>query len=199
LSEQPTEDSWVAHDARRPRTPSDISIIPGARPRLARARRLDAAPATQTSRVLGFQEEQRTRTPSESIPPVRQAPRPPERIGGRALGLGKDGRPSVQKSPRLQIDGEEAQRVVAWRSPVTVRFVVRNAGSGTMSGRVFSDRDWVQVKPSRLDPDVQRQTIEVTVNPNGMPRAKAVSLVTVVADHGRGSSRSRRNADRSGA
>jgi hypothetical protein len=49
---------------------------------------------------------------------------------------------------------------------------------------VFSDRDWVQVKPSRLDPDVQRQTIEVTVNPNGMPRAKAVSLVTIVADHG---------------
>jgi hypothetical protein len=35
-----------------------------------------------------------------------------------------------------------------------------------------------------LDPDVQRQTIEVTVNPNGMPRAKAVSLVTIVADHG---------------
>lgn len=189
LSEQPTEDTPGPPALASPSedTESDISIIPGAPPARARGASLDGSmqhPAAHTSRVLGFQEEQRTRTPSESIPPVRQAPRPPERIGGRTLGLGKDGRPGAQKAPRLQIDGDEAQRVVAWRSPVTVRFVVRNAGSGSMSGRVFSDRDWVQVKPSRLDPDVQRQTIEVTVNPNGMPRAKAVSLVTIVADHG---------------
>jgi curved DNA-binding protein CbpA len=189
LSEQPTEDSpgSPAAASTSEDTESDISIIPGAPPARSRGASLDGSiqhPAAQTSRVLGFQEEPTRSGPNESIPPVRQAPRPPDRIGGRTLGLGKDGRPGVQKSPRLQIDGAEAQRVVAWRSPVTVRFVVRNAGSGTMSGRVFSDRDWVQVKPSRLDPDVQRQTIEVTVNPKGMPRSKAVSLVTVVADHG---------------
>ncbi len=186
LSEQPTEDAPGPRSvATSDDTESDISIIPGAPPSRARGASLDGSVlGPQSSRVLGFQEEPTRSQPNESIPPVRQAPRPPDRIGGRTLGLGKDGQKPAQKSPRLQLDGPEMQRVVAWRSPVTVRFVVRNAGSGAMSGRVFSDRDWVQVKPARLDPEVQRQTIEVTVNPKGMPRSKAVSLVTVVADHG---------------
>ena len=67
LSEQPTEDSPGSPAAASPSedTESDISIIPGAPPARARGASLDGSmqhPAA-TSRVLGFQEEQPTRTP----------------------------------------------------------------------------------------------------------------------------------------
>lgn len=89
-----------------------------------------------------------------------------------------------QRAPQLEIDGKEVHKVRAGSNPVAVQFVVRNTGQGQMSGRVLSDREWVVVNPARLDPSKREQVIEAVVHPGQMPRRQAISLVTVVADHG---------------
>lgn len=119
--------------------------------------------------------------PPPTPPPV--APSPPD--VPQSVPVGGPYQPSRRKlSPKLEMDGPETQRVKAGGDPVTVQFVVRNAGQGQMSGRVLSDRDWVQVAPTRLDPLKREQVIEARIMPGQMPRRQARSMVTVVADHG---------------
>lgn len=89
-----------------------------------------------------------------------------------------------QRAPQLEIDGPEVHKVRAGVDPVVVQFVVRNTGHGQMSGRVLSDREWVQVSPTRLDATRREQVVEAVIQPTQMPRRQAISLVTVVADHG---------------
>lgn len=114
-------------------------------------------------------------------PPLR-APESQDSAWGGAQG--NVGARQRQRAPQLEIDGPELHKLKAGATPVAVQFVVRNAGQGQMSGRVLSDREWVQVNPARLDPARREQIVEAVVHPTQMPRRQAISLVTVVADHG---------------
>lgn len=122
--------------------------------------------------------------PAQAAQPApAPAPSPPD--VPQSVPVGGPFQPSRRKlSPKLEMDGPENQRVKAGSEPLSVQFVVRNAGQGQMSGRVLSDRDWVQVSPTRLDPLKREQVIEARIVPAQMPRRQARSMVTVVADHG---------------
>jgi hypothetical protein len=115
------------------------------------------------------------------------APKPPAGVkAGQTLGLsGGQSRPSrPRRAARLELDGPETMLLKVGRGGARTRFTVRKAGNGAMPGRVFVDREWVKVSPARLDADAAEQEIEITVDPAGMARPKAVALVTVVTDDG---------------
>lgn len=120
---------------------------------------------------------------SSEAPPSRQGapPRPPNTIG-RTIGMSPQQR--TRSRPRLSIASPDLVVIKVGRKPVSHSFVVKNGGQGKMPGRVTSDREWVQVGRSRLDPDANQQEVEVVIHPRMMPRNTGVALVTVVTDHG---------------
>jgi curved DNA-binding protein CbpA len=112
-------------------------------------------------------------------------PRVPDALTNpsRTLNLGGTAQPArPERAARLHVDGPEVISIKARKAPVQLRLTIRNGGSGRMPGRVFVDRDWVEVNPSRLDPGAAEQIIQVTIDPRKMPRNKAVALVTVATD-----------------
>ncbi|MCB9743037.1 MAG: AgmX/PglI C-terminal domain-containing protein [Alphaproteobacteria bacterium] len=122
-------------------------------------------------------------TPTPAAPPP-PPPAPPSFHGVKqTLPSGRHVQPA-RRSPRLAIASPELVVIKVNRKPVSHKIVVKNAGRGKMPGRITSDRDWLTVKQSRLDPDAAQQEIEVIINPAGMPRNKSVALVTVVTDYG---------------
>ena len=163
------EEGWSQDDAKRNRPPpKDTSTEP-----TIRMKPLDAA---ALAGGLGFSD---TDAPTQEVKP----PKPPKSISKRTLGLSQ-GTTSTKRRPRLAVASPELVQVKARRGPVERRIVVKNTGRGRMPGRVASDRDWLEVDRSRLDPDALEQEITVTIQPSRMPRSKSVALVTVVTDHG---------------
>ncbi|MCP4806781.1 MAG: J domain-containing protein, partial [Proteobacteria bacterium] len=160
---------WSKDDAERNRPPPrDTSTEP-----TIRMKPLDAA---ALANGLGFGD-------ADASTQEVKAPKPPESIAKRTLGLSQ-GTTSTKRRPRLAVASPELVQVKARRGPVERRIVVKNTGRGRMPGRVASDRDWLEVDRSRLDPDALEQEITVTIQPSRMPRSKSVALVTVVTDHG---------------
>ena len=162
------EEGWSSEAADRNRPPPrDASTEP-----TIRMKPLDAA---ALAGGLGFSEK--------DSGPEAKPPKPPENISKRTLGLSQ-GTTSTKRRPRLAVASPELVQVKARRGPVERRIVVKNTGRGRMPGRVASDREWLEVDRSRLDPDALEQEITVTIQPTKMPRSKSVALVTVVTDHG---------------
>lgn len=199
-----TQASRVVHEAPPPRAASAPPRAPSVPPR-APAPEPPAAPP-QPAPVLAVQFQPPPAEPAP-LPPAPQAqsfvlpplatvtssatpvPTPPMRAPESqeairaSMNGGVSGR-QRQRAPQLELDGPEIHKLKVGTEPVAVQFVVRNAGQGQMSGRVLSDREWVQVTPPRLDPNRREQVVEAVVHPTQMPRRQAISLVTVVADHG---------------
>ena len=158
--------------------PASSDEPPVAAPRKEAPRRKGppAPPAVGKDRSLGFSGQP---TEEAGAPPVR-APKPPEGIRTLGLTTGKTRR----AGPRLGIASPELIVLGVGRAPVQHSIVVRNTGRGAMRGRAHSDRDWLKLERSRLDPDAAEQELRFTVDPKQMPRATSVALVTVVTDHG---------------
>lgn len=116
------------------------------------------------------------------VPPTRAVapPKPPPIT--RTIGMSPQQR--TRSRPRLSIASPDLVVIKVGRKPVSHSFVVKNSGQGKMPGRITSDREWVQVSRSRLDPDASQQEVEVVIHPRMMPRNTGVALVTVVTDHG---------------
>ena len=127
-----------------------------------------------------------TPAPPPRAPPPPVAPRPPDSLRDQKTLDLKPGASTSrrQRAPKLEIDGPEVHKLRVGHQPAAIQFLVRNVGQGQMAGRVLSDREWVQVSPTRLDPLKREQVVEARVLGRQMPRRKAISLVTVVADHG---------------
>ena len=113
----------------------------------------------------------------------REPPSPPPAVKGRTIGLG-GGRRARNDSPRLAIASPEVLSLKVGGSPQSHTVVIKNAGTGKMPGRVSTDRDWIEVSTSRLDPAAAHQEVEVTIHPSRMRRPRGTALVTVVTDHG---------------
>jgi hypothetical protein len=121
---------------------------------------------------------------SETGPPGA-FPAPPEGLAGQTLGVDSGNRAAMpRRSARLELDGPEDLLLQVGRKARIHPLIVRKAGSGPLPGRVFVDREWVRVSPSRLDPDAESQVVQIEVLPQEMPRRKAVALVTVLSDDG---------------
>jgi hypothetical protein len=125
------------------------------------------------------------------ISPPPQPPRPPDLSGNRAppppqgvVSVPSSIPASRKRQPRLTVVSADVITLEVGRKPVTHSFVVKNAGQGRMPGRVTSDRDWLVVTRTRLDPDAAQQDVQVTIEPSKMPRGKATGVVTVVTDLG---------------
>ncbi len=163
------EDGWTEDDAERNRPPQrDTSSEP-----TVRMKPLDAS---ALSKGVGFA--------GVDAPSETRAPKPPENISKRTLGLSQGSSTRGKKRPRLAVASPELVQIKARRATVERRIVVKNTGRGRMPGRVASDRDWLEIDRARLDPDALEQEITVTIQPSRMPRSKSVALVTVVTDHG---------------
>ncbi|MCK6515105.1 DnaJ domain-containing protein [Myxococcota bacterium] len=129
-------------------------------------------------------------SPMVTPPPVAP-PRPPDLGGNRAppppqgvVSVPSSIPASRKRQPRLTVVSADVITLEVGRKPVTHSFVVKNAGQGRMPGRVTSDRDWLVVTRTRLDPDAAQQDVQVTIDPSKMPRGKATGVVTVVTDLG---------------
>ena len=109
-------------------------------------------------------------------------PTPPDGIGGKTLGLSN--KKPVGRRPRLAIASPELVQVKAGRQAMTHRIIIKNTGKGRMPGRISSDRKWLEISHSRLDPDAGEQEIEVVIQPARMPRRRAIALVSIITDHG---------------
>lgn len=155
------------------------------RPPPTRRRPPPPPPGVDSSRSLSFggglstERTEETASGSTSAPPVRP-PRPPEGI--RTLGLSSSKR--QRGGPRLSVASPELIVIEVGRSPVQQSILVKNTGRGQMQGRASSDRDWLELGQTRLDPSAAEQELPFTVHPRRMPRAKSVALVTIVTDHG---------------
>ena len=180
-----TQASRVVNEAPPPRPTRPVTTSP--------PRSQPAPPPPQLPRPAGVTSPGlSTYSTGHAAPPqvhpssARPAPTPPAppAVTDPALAGGYGAARQRQRAPQLEIDGKEVHKVRTSNNPVAVQFVVRNAGQGQMSGRVLSDREWVVVSPARLDPSKREQVIEAVVHPAQMPRRQAISLVTVVADHG---------------
>ncbi len=82
-------------------------------------------------------------------------------------------------APRLEVDGPETMQLSVGRAPSVIKLMVRNLGSGRMSGRIHADRPWVVPSPSRLDPLLKEQGVELTILPDQMPRRRGKCRVTI--------------------
>jgi len=133
-------------------------------------------PAVGRDRSLGFSGQP---TEEATAPPVRP-PKPPDGIRTLGLNTGKRRR----AGPRLAVASPELLVLEVGRSPLEHGIIVRNTGRGAMRGRANSDRDWLKIERSRLDPDAAEQEVRFTIHPKRMPRPKSVALVTLVTDHG---------------
>ncbi len=116
-------------------------------------------------------------------PQRREPPKPPEAVKGRTIGLG-GARHSRRSAPRLAIASPEVVALRVGSASVTHTIVVKNTGTGKMPGRITSDRDWLEISRSRLDPDAAQQELNIVVHPRQMRRNRGTALVTVVTDHG---------------
>jgi len=116
-------------------------------------------------------------------PSRKEPPKPPAAVKGRTIGLG-GARRSRRSAPRLAIASPEVVALRVGSASVTHSIVVKNTGTGKMPGRITSDRDWLEVGRSRLDPDAAQQEINIVVHPRQMRRSRGTALVTVVTDHG---------------
>lgn len=177
-----TQAARVVHDAPPPRGAPPVQRSTPPRPAPAAEPRPDPRP-TLAPPSSGFEVHASSNASSPVPTPPMRAPETQEAIRGSGYSS-VGGNRARQRSPQLEIDGPEIHKVRAGDQPIAVQFVVRNSGQGQMSGRVLSDREWVQVTPSRLDPTRAEQLVEAVVYPGQMPRRQAISLVTVVADHG---------------
>ncbi|MFT5586626.1 MAG: hypothetical protein ACI9VR_004225, partial [Cognaticolwellia sp.] len=119
----------------------------------------------------------------EAAPPRRGPPPKPEGIGGRTLGLGKTRRPR-RATPRLAVASPEVVSLALGRKPESFSVVVKNIGDGRMAGRVTVDKDWLELSRSRLDPDVEQQEIDLTINPSELSSRRETALLTIVTEHG---------------
>lgn len=130
--------------------------------------------------------------PMATPPPVAPPPPRPPDLGANRAPPPPQGVVSVPSSipasrkrqPRLTVVSADVISLEVGRKPVTHSFVVKNAGQGRMPGRVTSDREWLIVTRTRLDPDAAQQDVQVTIDPSKMPRGKATGVVTVVTDLG---------------
>ncbi|MCP4920159.1 MAG: hypothetical protein GY913_24925 [Proteobacteria bacterium] len=128
----------------------------------------------------------RRNAPEPAQPPKagrREAPKPPDAVKGRTIGLG-GGRRGRRAAPRLAIAGPEVITLKVGTASITHTIVIKNSGTGQMPGRITSDRDWLEVTRSRLDPDATKQEIGIVVHPRQMRRNRGTALVTLVTDHG---------------
>lgn len=131
-------------------------------------------------------------SPVATPPPIAPPPPRPPDLGGNRAPPPPQGVVSVPSSipasrkrqPRLTVVSADVITLEVGRKPITHSFVVKNAGQGRMPGRVTSDRDWLIVTRTRLDPDAAQQDVQVTIDPSKMPRGKATGVVTVVTDLG---------------
>jgi hypothetical protein len=184
--------SRARYDERRREVLGDP--LPGARTEPAAAdssspkppeRELGSAPSLSKRLRLGGSGDDED---SVSIrrPALGGAPRtPPALQAGQTLGIAGGNRATrPARSARLEVEGPDTLSVKVGRRGANATLTVRRAGSGSMPGRVFVDRDWVTVEPARLDPDAESQVVQVHVDREGMARAKAVAMVTVVTDDG---------------
>ncbi len=109
------------------------------------------------------------------------APEPPP-VVSRTVGLGPT--KTRRRTPRLAVVGPDIVELKVSRSPVHHLLTVKNAGGGRMRGRATSNKEWLEVSPTRLDPDAVEQAIDVVVHPKLMPRNESVGLVILTAAHG---------------
>lgn len=182
-----TQDARVVHSeppiqkgAPPPRGPSTLNRPPSPSSSITAAPIPPDAAATMPASAP-------TPAPSATDPGIvaARAAAPPPPDGMQTVPTGVPFQPSRKgRAPKLELDGAETHRIRVGDAPVLVRFTVRNTGQGQMSGRVLSDREWVQITPSRLDPLKKEQVVEARIVPRQMPRKQATSLITVVADHG---------------
>lgn len=184
-----TQAARVVHEAPPPRAsqpsrpPSSARPTPTIPP--SEVRLPQPTPAASPVPVSSVSLAEPAQQATSSLP----VPTPPARAAGaqeaiRSANSAAASARQRQRAPQLEIEGPEVHKVRAGNAPVAVQFVVRNAGQGQMSGRVLSDREWVKINPTRLDPNRQEQVVEAVIQPTQMPRRQAISLVTVVADHG---------------
>jgi curved DNA-binding protein CbpA len=86
--------------------------------------------------------------------------------------------------PVLQVMGDKHLRIRTGKQPFPVHVMVKNNGSGQMSGSVSCDLDWVTVSPTFLNPTRQEHKIEILVDPAKMPGNAAQAKVRIETDHG---------------
>ena len=112
-----------------------------------------------------------------------RAPSPPS-VSGRTIGLAQGPQTMATLGPRLAVDGPDVVSMKAGGRDISRTFVIRNVGQGKMPGRVTSDRPWLKVPQTRLDPTAAEQRVTVMVASKEMPWGRTAGTITVVTDHG---------------
>lgn len=112
-------------------------------------------------------------------------PRPPQRVRGKTLKLQSAGTQDARgDGTRMQLRSPSSVQVKVGRRPETVAIHLEQVGSGTVTARILADRNWVTVEPSRLGPEASSHTVQATIHPSRMPKARGSSVVTIVPSHG---------------
>jgi len=106
-------------------------------------------------------------------------PRPPQRLTGKTLSLA-----TPREGTRLELDTPAHLQVAIGRRTTELQIRAHQVGSGTVTGRVLADRDWVTVEPGRLEPGATEHVLTVRVHPDRMQRPHGSSVVTIVPSHG---------------
>jgi len=103
----------------------------------------------------------------------------PGRVAGRSLDL-----TSPREGTHLQLQSPAFVPVKTGSRGTTVQIRLQQVGSGTVTGRILADREWVSVEPARLDTGRKEHVIVARIHADRMQRARGSSVVTIVPSHG---------------
>lgn len=114
---------------------------------------------------------------SATAPPVRE--RYPEPLPDVA-----DGDPPPAEITRLEIEGDPVRRIRLGRGITVATIAIRNGGDGRMGGTVTGNEPWLGIHPTRLDPALREQEIEVQIDRADVPHQVSAAVVTIETDRG---------------
>jgi len=114
---------------------------------------------------------------SATAPPVRE--RYPEPAPDVA-----DGDPPPAEITRLEIEGDPVRRIKLGRGITVATIAIRNGGDGRMGGTITGNEPWLGIHPTRLDPALREQEIEVQIDRADVPHQVSAAVVTIETDRG---------------
>jgi hypothetical protein len=114
---------------------------------------------------------------SATAPPVRERyPDPSPDVA--------DGETPLGEITRLEIEGDPVRRIRLSRGITVATISIRNGGDGRMGGTVSGNEPWLGIHPTRLDPALREQEIEVQIDRADVPHQVSAAVVTIETDRG---------------
>ena len=89
-----------------------------------------------------------------------------------------------RRADKIQIELAHTQRIQVINKPVTTQLIITKTDGKPLFARVSTDKGWLVSESAELDQNVDRQTLQVTINPSEIFRPRATGRVVIELETG---------------